>query len=255
MTPERLDNLRTVRLALALALLAAAGCSKKEPAETQAQEKKPLLREKLAAFRREFVKSAPKERVKVFQRGIDRLRASGVAFEALTVGDPAVMFELPNAKDEAVSLERLLADGPVVIVWFRGGWCPYCNITLHAMQDALPEIRKLGATLVAISPQMPESTADTTNKNRLTFDVLSDVGNEVAKAYGLVYTLPEDVAGLLEEYVNLERCNGDLSCELPLAATYVVDREGIIRFAFLDADYRNRAEPADVVAALKRLND
>ena len=241
---------------LALALLAGPGCRKPPPPKPKPKRMaKPTLQSQLDVFKRQFVQSAPKERVTTFQRGIDQLRASGILEKALKVGDAAPDFTLPNAEGQMVGLAALLEKGPVVLTWYRGGWCPYCNLALHAMQSSLPEMKKLGATLVAISPQMAESTTNTARRNRLKFEVLSDVGNKVARKYGLVYRLPDDVAKLLGAKINLEKYNGDLSQELPLAATYVVAQDGTIAFAHVAADYRVRAEPADVVAALKRLKD
>ncbi len=227
------------------------GCSK--PKLKPKGDQGPTLAEKLRAFSRQFRKTAPAKRVRAFERGIAAVRASGVVARALKVGDTAPMFELPNAADKMVSLPRLLTHGPVVVVWFRGAWSPYCNLTLHAYQQERRTIKALGATLLAISPQMPDATAKTAAKNKLKFDVLSDQGNEAARAFRIVYRLPRRVAALLEEKVNFERYNGDRSFELPLCATYIIDQKGIIRYAFLDADYRKRAEPAEVIEALRRI--
>jgi peroxiredoxin len=142
----------------------------------------------------------------------------------------------------------------VVLTWYRGGWCPFCNISLHGLVAVEPTIRELGATLVAITPETPDYTAKTIKADALTFEVLSDRGNQVAHEYRIAYKIPEQVSARMKaSKLDLATRNGDTSDELPLAVTYIVDRDGTIRWAFVDADYRKRAEPADVVEALRKL--
>jgi peroxiredoxin len=141
----------------------------------------------------------------------------------------------------------------VIVTWYRGGWCPYCNIALRGFHKSLPEIRAAGASLVAISPETPDKSMSTAEKNHLEYEVLSDKGNKVASAYGVSYKIPKIIADQFKGRLDLAKHNGDDSGELPLGVTYVIDREGIIRFAFIDADYRKRAEPAEVLAVLRNL--
>ena len=220
------------------------------PEEAETAPETPSLQSQLNALKEEFMKTAPADQVAVFEEGITALRSSGMAAQAATVGDEAPAFELANAQGELVSLAGLLEQGPVVLAWYRGGWCPYCNIELKALQEALPAIQERGATLVAISPETPEQVAATKERNGLGFEMLSDGGNETARAYGLVYTVPEAVLGQLTGFVDLAAHNGNASNELPLAATYVLNPEGMIHFAYIDADYRLRAEPKDILAVL-----
>ena len=138
-----------------------------------------------------------------------------------------------------------------MLTWYRGGWCPYCNIALRGFQKKLPEIRDEGASLVAISPETPDNSLSTAEKDHLEFEVLSDHGNKVAQAYGVAYKLPAVIAE--QSRARLTKYNRDDSGTLPLGVTYVIDREGVIRYAFVDADYRKRAEPSDVLAALRGL--
>ena len=156
-----------------------------------------------------------------------------------------------NAAGKEVKLAELTARGPVVLTWYRGGWCPYCNIALRGFHKSLPEIRAAGATLVALSPETPDNTLSTTEKNHLDFEVLSDRGNKVAHAYGVAYKVPKVVVEQSKGRLDLAKHNGDNSGELPLGAAYIVDRGGVIRYAFIDADYRKRAEPSTVVAVLR----
>ena len=223
------------------------------PEEAEAAPETPSLQSQLNAVREEFEKIAPAEQVAVFEEGITALRNTGMTAEAASVGDKAPGFELANAQGEPVSLAGLLEHGPVVLAWYRGGWCPYCNVELKALQAALPAIQERGATLVAISPETPEQIAATKERHGLGFALLSDAGNETARAYGLVYTVSESVLDQLSGFVDLAAHNGSESNELPLAATYVLNQEGIIQFAYVDADYRLRAEPRDLLAVLDQL--
>ncbi len=171
---------------------------------------------------------------------------------AIGVDDQAPSFTLPDAQGNPVSLAELLRHGPAVVTFYRGGWCPYCNLQLRAYQAALPEMAALGARLVAISPQMPDGSLSTAEANALTFDVLSDVGNAVARSFGLVYALPEELrAALRSNNKALPGINGDESWELPVPATYVIDRDRRVALAAIDVDYRNRLEPETILAALK----
>lgn len=222
-------------------------------ASLAAQEKDEPVRKELEAFRKDMASKAPVERLKVYEEGIELVRKSGVIEKALKVGDKAPDFELPNATGKTVKLSTLLKDGPVVVTWYRGAWCPYCNIALRGFQKVLPEIKAEGASLVAISPQTPDNSATTVEKDALGFEVLSDKGNKAAHAFGVAYKLPVTLVKQFKGRLDLNKYNGDTSNELPLGATYVIDQKGVIRYAFVDADYRKRAEPSAVVAGLKNL--
>jgi len=162
---------------------------------------------------------------------------------------------LPNVKGESVKLHSLLEKGPVVLNFYRGRWCPYCNLELNAYKNRLQDIEGLGASLVAISPQTPDNSLSTAEKNDLKFEVLSDVGNNAASKFGLVFKLD---SSLHEIYTNfglaLPKFNGDDSWEIPMAGTYVIDKDGTVQYAFADADYRKRAEPDEVIAKLEELS-
>lgn len=217
---------------------------------------KPATRpveEQLKAKSDELVKKAP-EAARVFECGIAEVAATGIVQKAPKVGDKAELFELPNATGHVIKLADLLKKGPVVLTWYRGGWCPFCDISLHGLLAVEPTIRQLGATLVAITPEAPDYTAKTIKADALTFEVLSDKGNQVAHRYRIAYKIPEQISARMKaSKLDLAARNGDNSDELPLAVTYIVDQDGTIRWAFVDADYRKRAEPADVVEALRKL--
>jgi peroxiredoxin len=213
------------------------------------------LEQELAAFKAEFSRTAPPGRAALYEAKIDELRADFASATAINVGDTATDFAIPNAAGKSIALTDLLKSGPVVLTFYRGGWCPYCNIQLRAYQSVLPQISALGARLVAISPQLPDNSLDTVHKNALTFDVLSDVGNEVARNYGLVYSLPEEIrAALRSNNKALPSINGNESWELPVPATYVVARDGLVALAYVEVDYRKRLEPEALLTSLRSLS-
>jgi len=212
------------------------------------------LQQQLDAFRAEFVRTAPAGRPALYEAKIDELRGSFALERTIRAGDEAPDFALPDPKGRTVSLGALLAAGPAVVTFYRGGWCPYCNIQLRAYQGVLAEITALGGRLVAISPQLPDGSLSTAEANKLTFDVLSDVGNRVARSYGLVWALPEELrAALRSNNKALPDINGDDSWELPVPATYVIARDRRVALAGIDVDYRNRLDPAAILDALRTL--
>ena len=211
------------------------------------------LSDQLEAYKQNFLKKADARKIRVFDEGVEDVAQLGITASAINKGDQYLDFTLNNAKGEAVQLSDVLAQGPVVLTWYRGGWCPYCNLQLRAFQQVLPEIEALGAQLVALTPELPDNSLNTQEKNELSFEVLTDLDNAVAKQYGLVFKLITEVAVYYKDAFDLEVYNGNTTDELPLAATYVIGQDGVIQYAFLDADYRLRAEPQDVVDVLKSL--
>jgi peroxiredoxin len=155
------------------------------------------LQDELDALRAEFVRTAPTGRAELYDAKVEELRQTFPIEKALKTGDLAPNFRLPNASGRSVSLAGLRRSGPVVVTFYRGGWCPYCNLQLRAYQQVLGEITALGGRLVAISPQLPDGSLSTAEMNKLSFDVLSDVGNCVARSFGLVYSLPDELRAAL----------------------------------------------------------
>ena len=186
--------------------------------------------------------------------GAAEIDASGVA-PGLAVGEPAPNFTLPDALGQLVTLADLLAHGPVVVVFYRGEWCPYCNIQLRGLEGALPRFRELGASLVAISPQAADHSLSLTEKHQLAFSVLSDLDQAVIRAYKVQFTLSGDLEDLQVNVFQNDpgAHNADHTRSLPVPATFVIDRDGIVRAAFVSADWRIRAELADIEAALRSL--
>lgn len=197
----------------------------------------------------------PKPALAVLDAETDRLRSENLADRALKPGAPAPDFILPDTQGNPVRLHGLLRNGPVVVVFYRGGWCPYCNIHLRGFQRALPELRKLGAQLVAISPQLPDESLSTQQKDELEYPVLSDVGNKVGHKFGVAFRLSDPHLELLVDFDNpLEASNGkEGAFEMPMPATFVVDTTGIIRFAGVEVDYTRRVDPDDVIEKIRHI--
>lgn len=212
------------------------------------------LKAELDAFRADFMAKIPAGIRQAMERADMELAASDILERALRAGDRVPDFRLPDARGGFLRLNDLLAKGPVVLSFYRGGWCPYCNLELRALQKVLPEITQSGAKLVAISPQTPDESLSTAEKNELAFSVLSDVGSATAKAFGIAFDLSEELRPIYARFGHaLPDKNGDESWTLPIPSTYVVDRDGTIALAFLDVDYRNRLEPAEIIAVLRAI--
>lgn len=182
------------------------------------------------------------------------ITASGAA-PGLAVGQRAPLFSLTDATGQKVSLAARLAQGPVVLSFYRGEWCPFCNLGLRALQAALPRFKARGVSLIAISPQSPDHSLSVTEKAGLTFDVLSDARQEVIAAYRVQFTVPADLKDLhLNVFGNdLSAHAADGSWDLPIPATFVIDKAGTIRARHVSADYTTRMDPAEIVAALDEL--
>src|SRR3984957_6954926 len=196
------------------------------------------------------------EKFNVISGEVERIRGLGFLDRSLKAGQAAPGFTLPDVYGREVSLKTLLAKGRVVLSFYRGEWCPYCNIELHGLQEALPKIREFGATLVAISPEKPDHGIVMTEKNKLTFPVLSDFDNKVARQFGIVFQVGKELSEFARNAFknDISLRNGQDSRELPVPATYVVDTTGAIRFARVEVDYMmDRAEPEEIVAALQAI--
>jgi peroxiredoxin len=202
----------------------------------------------------EFERTAPAGRAALYQAKVEELTAAFSFSNALALGDDVEDFTLPDAQGKPVSLSSVVQHGPAILTFYRGGWCPYCNIQLRAYQQALGAFASYGARLVAISPQMPDESLTTVQRNALAFDVLSDAGNRVARAFGLVYVLPDELqAALRSNGKDLSEINGDPSWELPITATYVVSQDRRVALAYVDTDYRQRLSVEQILAALQTL--
>ncbi|HWZ74060.1 MAG TPA: peroxiredoxin-like family protein [Casimicrobiaceae bacterium] len=184
----------------------------------------------------------------------EALLRSGLVARALQAGAKFPDLRLPNARGGQTRIYDVLARGPLVVTFYRGGWCPYCNLELRAYQSALGDIRALGAELIAISPEAPNHTLSTAEKNDLTFEILSDVNGVLEDALGIRFDLSDPIVALYKRFGrDLPSHNGDAGWSLPVPATYVLDRDGRIVLAFVDPDYRRRLEPAATIEALHKI--
>jgi peroxiredoxin len=197
------------------------------------------------------------DKLKIMDSATDALVRSALRKDALRKGDRVQDFILMDTHGNPTRLQQLLSRGPVVIAFYRGGWCPYCNIELRGLQRVLPQIQKLGASLVAISPQLPDHSLSTKVKNHLEFPVLSDVGNTMARRFGIVFRLPADLLATYEALQHgLATINGkNGATELPVPATFVLNRHGVIQLAYVDEDYTRRLDPEVVLDKLRQISN
>jgi peroxiredoxin len=215
------------------------------------------LQAKLDAFKADFQAgkppyNVPRSVIDVMLRATQELIDSGLAGRALKAGDVAPTFALQDPDGKLVSSAELLAKGPLVVSFYRGVWCPYCNMELQALQAALPEFHKAGASLVAISPQTAVNSRKSTRENNLDFPILSDPHNDVAAAFGLRFPLPDYLVELYQALKNdLPNFNGDDSWTLPMPGRYVIGQDGVIRYAEVNPDYTLRPEPQDLLPVLQ----
>jgi peroxiredoxin len=218
------------------------------------EDQKMGLEQELADYNAKFEASAPPGVAAFLNAKVEELTASFHFDRIPKRGDLAPEFSLPGATGETISLLETLSGSLVVLIFNRGTWCPYCNIQLAAYERALPEIAEAGGCLIAISPQKPDGSLSMTEKNNLTFDVLSDVGNVVARKFGLVYRMPEDLKGAHASLeIDLAAINGDNSWELPIPATFVIGRNGRVVLSHAEVDYRKRLSSEAIVNALREM--
>ncbi len=215
----------------------------------------PLLQPRLSRLEERLRHLLPPVQVAAYDRFLAELQARGVTDNALGVGQAMPDFRLPNAEGHLVDSRALRAAGPLVISFFRGHWCPYCTLELLALQDVLPEIARRGASLLAISPEQGGRALALKRREGLTFDLLCDVDNGVGVQFGVVFQVSEPVKAHYEDNgIDLAAFHGNPGWLLPIPATYVVDRAGVIRHAFLDPDYVHRLEPAVILEVLQQLS-
>jgi peroxiredoxin len=206
------------------------------------------LREIFAERKELIAKYVPPETQAIHARVIAELRKERLADNILPAGSKAPDFQLQDHNGKIVSSSVLLAQGAVVILFFRGRWCPFCVGQLEAMNQILPSLKDAGASLLAISPQMVQQSFFMADQHKLHFPLLSDPGNRVARQFGLVYRVPDGQQAIYRRsFVNLPFANGDDSWELPMPATFILSRDGTVAYASANEDYTERPEPADIV--------
>ena len=207
-----------------------------------------FLNDQLDSLTAKLRAMVPAERLAVVDHAAEKLVQSGLADRALKAGDHAPVFELSDGDGMLWRSVDLLRAGPLVIVFYRGRWCAYCNTQLGALQEIHSQLAAAGASLVAISPQTQKHSYMTRDMHKLRFPVLSDAGNQVARKFGLAYRLSAELQATYESIMTkLPGYNGDQRWELPLAATYIVQPDGKISWARIDADWRKRPEPEEIL--------
>ncbi len=185
---------------------------------------------------------------------VNRLLLAASVDRVLKPGHAIPDFVLPNAEGRLVASDTLLARGPLVLTFYRGEWCPYCSLMLDALEEALPEIAAAGGQLVALSPETGGLALQVKRERGLNYEILSDIDSGVALSFGVAFRMPDAYRqGMLRAGIDLARRHGNDGWFVPIPASFIIDRTGLIREVFADADFTRRAEPDAIVAALKRL--
>lgn len=212
------------------------------------------LHKQLQDYKQHQIDTIPATVLEILSRNTSLLQDQKLAEKALKTGDIFPHFNLSNSEGQMQALTPLLDKGPVIISFYRGGWCPYCVLELKALRDIVDNLSALNVTLVAISPETVDYTADTKQQNALNFIVLSDTSNQLASQCGLVYQMSESLIARFAGFgIDIQNRNCSDKYELPIPATYIVDRHRIIRYAFVEEDYISRAEPDEVLKVLQQL--
>lgn len=214
----------------------------------------PSYKQALDSLVKDLAGMLPADKLAVFNRDAERLAGEFTSPLKLQVGDLAPLFELPNANGKTLRLEEQLQQGPVVLTFYRGVWCPYCNLQLTQYQQILPQIREAGASLIAVSPMTPDNSLGMQDNNALEFEVLSDVGNQVARQFTAVFRYSDASLQAMQDLgYDFFSFYGDDTAEVPVPATYVIDRDRTIRFArSAGGDYRERVEAREILAVLEK---
>jgi len=212
------------------------------------------LKKQIEALKIKSAENIPEEIKEQMNEAAHNLKAKHLEKGALNKKNMIPKIVLENAVGEKVNVNDLLDNGPLILSFFRGAWCPYCNLELQAYEEIVPDIKKAGGQFVAISPEVPDGSLSLKEKHALTFEILSDIENSVAKAFGLVFKLEEKLIPIYEKIgIDLVESQKNKNYELPMPATYVVNQQGEIVFAHIDSDYINRLEPTTALEVLEKL--
>lgn len=205
-------------------------------------------------YKENFKGRVPQDLQEIMLKATDTLKDTKISKNALQIGDTAKDFTLRNANNELVSLDEQLKENDFVVVnFYRGQWCPYCNLELKALQEINDELKGLNAKLIAISPQTPDASLSTKEKNELAYEVLSDTHNLVAKDYGLVFSLAEELRPIYENFgIDIVGLNDEDSFELPMPATFVFNKNKEVLYSFVDEDYTKRCEPQTILDIIQK---
>lgn len=244
------------KFALLIIIVAFAISATGVAAQSAEKEKSPKsVTAELLELEKRSAEGLPPQLAEAGKQAEKEIRDTGILESALNVGATMPQFRLKDAFDKDVSSEELLKNGHIVLVFYRGAWCPYCNLYLRGLQRNLAEFSERGAQLVAISVEPPDRSLSVVRKNELEYTVLSDPGLDTARKFGIVYALPEVLDTAVKSVgLDIGKYNGTEKPELPLSATYVASKEGKIEFAFHDVNYKKRAAPEEIIKVLDRIN-
>jgi peroxiredoxin len=213
------------------------------------------LNKEIKVMQKKLLADVPKDVLETITSANKKIIGSRLEKGALRAGQDMPVFQLNNHLNKPVASYELLGKGPLIISFYRGSWCPYCNMELNALRKYHEKFTALGAELIAVTPELPEGTLNSIEKHKLGFQVLTDIDNRLAGKFGLVFTLPEELKDIYRSFgFDLEKANGSDKWQLPIPATYIVNPDGIIEYAFVDADYTKRLEPDTILAQLKKMN-
>lgn len=212
-----------------------------------------ILKSEIAIYKAAMKEKVPDEVRAIMAQCTIEIKGSGIEHHALKTGDLMPDFELANQRNELRRLSDYLIDTPVVLNIYRGGWCPYCNMEMKALHGVQNKIESYGARLVGMAPETPDRALSTAERAGIAIDILSDTGNRVAEQMGLVFELPQALRPIYEKFgIDIPAFNGDGSFKLPVPATYIIGQDGVIIYDFVNADYTQRLEPAEIVEILAR---
>jgi len=241
---------------LPIILFSVTACTEEKTAQPTPAADLPSFSQAAKAYQEksksEMAKMEPED-LAIMQQAAESL-AKTLPNPGLKLGETAPDFTLPDPTGRKVSLASLLKQGPVVLVFYRGAWCPYCNMHLHVLNESLPEFSRYNAQLVAITPQQPDKSAKQFKKDDYPFLVLSDQDSSVMQAYRLYYEMDPELVNVYNKLgLNVEDFNGPGRNVLPVPGTFVLDQKGVVRARHADTDYTQRMEPAEIVKILKAL--
>ncbi|KAJ5537728.1 hypothetical protein N7513_005673 [Penicillium frequentans] len=212
------------------------------------------LTAELSTTYNQFLETAPKEVSQVITEAVGNFKSTYDPAKAIQPGTAFPKFQLSDATGQKVTLDDLLGKGAILVSFYRGEWCPFCNLELRALQSHLDEFHKKGVTLVAISPELPDQSLSTSEKLSLKFPVLSDVDNKLAKQLGLLFPQPKAMRTVFDKFsVDWKQRYGNDDLEVPVPATFLVDKKGIVRYSFVNPEYQHRLDPETALKWIEHL--
>ncbi|MCC9074440.1 AhpC/TSA family protein [Flavobacterium sp. F-65] len=209
------------------------------------------LAKQIESLNNELSQQIPQEVSEVFEKSINDLKTQNIENKSIQIGDILTPFSLPNTKNQLIHSKDVLKKGKMILAFYRGSWCPYCNLELRALQNNIAKITDNNVSLLAVSPQSPDHSMALTEKHQLTFEVLTDENNKLAKQLGISFKLQEFAIPTYQAIgINLEDFNQDDENTLPVPAVFVVDTDGVVIYKFVDTDYRNRLNIDELIQSL-----